>query len=537
MKSRGGLIGIAALLTMSRGAEAACPADDYDPCGADCYRACDCSYAKTSAAVAAAPAGGTVMVPAGSCTWDATLTLQVGVSLIGSGSSDTIIARGGSPLIVYSPPSGSDFLFRVSGFGFDMGGSGKAIELYCDASSPPQTQIRIDHNRVADTDDGAGAVENWGCRGVVDSNRFENLGSPLRNWGVGDGLANWQTYPELEFGSLDDNFYVEDNVFTGLCTYMWADCDQGGRYAYRYNSVSLNQPCWPLLDMHGGRGSLWGTMGAEVYGNLISANGLDVGLMAWRGGRLALFANEVETSSSAYVTIYNNNGCPPDPYGAQQLHNSGHIWLNRNDSGGALIVPAVAEQQCGPIAADVQYWQDNPGCEQPGACADLTTGIGCGPLASRPASCVPGTAYWATDQGCGSLSGLVGDIGTEPARSTIQGTLYKCTDANTWSPYFTPMVYPHPLREQAGGAGGVGGSSSGDSGGGAGTGGAAGVGGLGAGNAGPEPEGCGCRLGAASRHAPVLALPCLAAFAVRRYRRRPNWRDRNAAVSANRLQL
>jgi hypothetical protein len=64
----------------------------------------------------------------------------------------------------------------------------------------------------------------------------------------------------------------------------------------------------------------------------------------------------------------------------------------------------------------------------------LTTGVGVGTLAQRPTQCTagtdiaggsnpPGVGYWATDT----------------------KTLYVCTATNTWTPYYTPYTYPHPL--------------------------------------------------------------------------------------------
>jgi hypothetical protein len=55
-----------------------------------------------------------------------------------------------------------------------------------------------------------------------------------------------------------------------------------------------------------------------------------------------------------------------------------------------------------------------------------TVGVGQGTLATRPATCTPLTAYFATDVG-------------------PQGTLYQCSAPNTWSVYYTPLTYPHPL--------------------------------------------------------------------------------------------
>jgi hypothetical protein len=68
-----------------------------------------------------------------------------------------------------------------------------------------------------------------------------------------------------------------------------------------------------------------------------------------------------------------------------------------------------------------------------------TSGVGEGPLSSRPSSCTTGVAYWATDQG--EWNSL---------QAGPDGRLYKCTATNTWSLYYTPQTFPHPW--QTGGA-------------------------------------------------------------------------------------
>jgi hypothetical protein len=62
-----------------------------------------------------------------------------------------------------------------------------------------------------------------------------------------------------------------------------------------------------------------------------------------------------------------------------------------------------------------------------------TTGMGFGTLANRPSTCTTnalesggGVGYFATDQGA-------------------QGTLYRCSATNTWTVWYTPFAYPHPL--------------------------------------------------------------------------------------------
>ena len=63
-----------------------------------------------------------------------------------------------------------------------------------------------------------------------------------------------------------------------------------------------------------------------------------------------------------------------------------------------------------------------------------TAGLGHGTLANRPATCTPQVGYWATDQGSWNQSGIGG-----------QGQLFVCTAPNTWTLYYTPYTYPHPL--------------------------------------------------------------------------------------------
>jgi hypothetical protein len=56
-----------------------------------------------------------------------------------------------------------------------------------------------------------------------------------------------------------------------------------------------------------------------------------------------------------------------------------------------------------------------------------SAGVGSGTMASRPATCIPNVAYFVTDQ-------------------EVQGTLYQCTAKNTWTRYYQPYTYPHPLQ-------------------------------------------------------------------------------------------
>jgi len=65
---------------------------------------------------------------------------------------------------------------------------------------------------------------------------------------------------------------------------------------------------------------------------------------------------------------------------------------------------------------------------------DGTVGVGVGTLADRPKTCRAGVAYWATDQG-----------EWDSTHDGPDGQLYVCNAPNSWTFYYKPYTYPHPL--------------------------------------------------------------------------------------------
>jgi len=412
--------------------------------------AASCSYADVSAAITSASTEDTINIPAGSCTWSSTLKITKGVNLIGAGKDNlTIVADANIPspnnLIVYAPTpanASNNYPFRISGFTFQLGAkrgiafcSGYAYGMCEDSgymgASVAQTKIRIDNNSFVGTTLPAIEVrgEFWG---VVDSNVFSGIGN--RAWGTGSGYDDWNNHGSLTFGS-PDNLYFEDNTFTAHSVYMITDCDQGGRYVYRYNNISLAADTYPLFDWHGGRnGDTYSCFSGEIYGNSIERNGYGGNLISQRGGKALGYMNVFNvTEGNGKIKIYDNDGCPPPAFYNDQLINDSYYFLNKRGVVGSIIPAYIDSDNCGYITEGVSFFHDGS-----------SPNVGCGHLSSLPTACSTGEGYWVTNQSCTDLTGM---IGANPA-TPISGTLYKCTATDTWTSYFTPYTYPHPLQNE-----------------------------------------------------------------------------------------
>jgi hypothetical protein len=108
------------------------------------------------------------------------------------------------------------------------------------------------------------------------------------------------------------------------------------------------------------------------------------------------------------------DGIPPTPKGwPHQAIDPIYAWNNKLK--GALV-PAIGHYYT-HVKADRDYYDWT-------SSFDGTSGVGQGLLSGRPATCTPLVAYWATDT----------------------NTLYQCSTKNTWTIYYKPYTYPHPLQ-------------------------------------------------------------------------------------------
>ena len=124
-----------------------------------------------------------------------------------------------------------------------------------------------------------------------------------------------------------------------------------------------------------------------------------------------------------------------------------YIWNNTGGIVSGWGGSTNSDQSGGRVVANRDYYPSASGVQtSPTSPFDGTSGTGWGVLANRPTTCAPGVAYFATDQGSWNTSSS-NPYGVQ--QNGADGVLYKCTAPNTWTLYYTPYTYPHPLQTGA----------------------------------------------------------------------------------------
>ena len=380
-------------------------------------------------------------------------------------------------------------MVRVSGFRFTNSTGGPNFSYGFNSGDPALTSFRIDHNTFL-AQSGytialgfqSAAASKWG---VIDHNSFDDTtggsaqmifyGAGDTDWGLGvmAGTAN--------------AVYIEDNDFTYTAERLagsGGDGSNGGAQVWRYNNITNSRPA-----VHGRCHN--GPVNFEVYNNTIdSSDGYRV--VHHQGcGEMIVFGNTI-TPNTASMALQHYRSSNPNPEGCgtcdglqvgdgnrsptatyrgypcekqpartgggvyrpvytwnNRYGNGNLIQLNIEDAGGTTF---LAQH----MVAGRDHFQASTLTVQSSASSPFNGnissngGIGYGTLANRPTTCET-SSETAFGNGAAGAGYFATDVGS-------QGTLYTCSATNTWSVYYTPYTYPHPLV--GGGEGGGGGGPS-----------------------------------------------------------------------------
>jgi hypothetical protein len=444
----------------------------------------------------------TVNIPAGICTWNTGINFAVPsgsqrLSIIGAGNQSVIGGDDATVIIDNVPHSPTDNAtlqittgsaaqsFRLSGITFEQNGTGNSTYNGVLRISGNSQSFRMDHMHFNQIYTVSADVDGW-MYGAIDHSLFDLVPGSVNN-GVRVGHTAWNNY-NFGDGSWADSttfgsnrfIFMEDNTFNGGAA---DDCNNGGRIVFRHNTVNKS-----FFQGHEMEDRNRGCRAVEVYDNTFNADtsivedgqsvdfrmgtGLVWGNTSTNAPQLIIFNNDrtntghgftaapngwgycgTATAASAGQPASNWDQNPRSAYGYACIDQVGrgkgnllsqsywpvtaswpnnalepvYEWRNQWNA-----VPGYAYQtpcntnDSNTIVANRDYYCDTEvwgGASFAGATFTGTVGTGSGTLSARPSSCTPNVAYWASDT----------------------NTLYQCTAQNTWTAYYTPYVYPHPL--------------------------------------------------------------------------------------------
>jgi hypothetical protein len=253
--------------------------------------------------------GDTIIIPAGTCTWTSSVTINVGITVKGTGTPNTggsTMGAGASTTSLVDSIGGPFFIIGNLTFGktakveqmnmAPVSGAGSnsitgAIQVTgtCNPSGCPQ--VRVDNINFAanqwETPLSYGFILLDNVFGVVDHNtaKESTSGSPalvqvsFSGW-KGIGLFGDNSFASADTFGTAQTLFIENNFLDGVrgSENDWFGSNGGGgaRYACRFNTVT-NMSGTGVCSAHGTAwsGRARGQRQVEVYYNTVSANTCD----------------------------------------------------------------------------------------------------------------------------------------------------------------------------------------------------------------------------------------------------------------------
>lgn len=471
-----------------------------------------------------------VNIPAGTSAWTSNLTYTVpaavtnltiqgsttinctgtaGTSSFSCSAADNSIIEDGyassdSPLVINL--SGVNSTFRLTGLTIE-GGSGSAKNNGILQISGPSHNFRLDHihfNATTYTDisspsfmsrlfgdlegvvdhvicDNGGSSDTTNCTGFSNS-ISDNIGEGDGPWAAG---SQWGTASFL---------FMESSVVNGG---MLGDCDTGGRFVVRYNTLKNGSMNSAIIHNHGTKsqgGRIRGCRAYEAYHNyIVGPSSSSYAAIGSAGGTALVWSNTLAGGYNrlAAISATRNDGSEtetntPNGWGycgtAVNSNGAGSGWDgNTNASTGYPCLDGLGRGQgqalngqnfpnalnsaTGTISFPQEYlepiyfWgntipngltemdlrdessQFNRDVYIEAASFNGSSGTGTGLLSARPAACTPGPGgtFGASPTGSYGVAYFATDA------NGGKGELYVCTSTNTWTGIYQPYTYPHPL--------------------------------------------------------------------------------------------
>jgi len=440
--------------------------------------AASCDRTDVIMAINAAASGDTVAVPAGICSWSSVVNMSSlkDMTILGAGIDQTVLT---CSTVCFDVPN--TVTTRISGFTFNES------EITYSGGVAAGKTFRLDHNKFS-------APSTWRVititgghpvrhpMGLIDHNDFLNYGVHINgtDMSLADGPHQHQLWAEaLPLGMASGVVYVEDNSFVGTLHQNAIDGNYAARFVFRFNTLSGVT----YAEVHSVQGANRAVRLWEFYGNTYTKSESNWYPLAFvRGGTGVIFSNQLSANYTNDILLDNVRSCrdvaemvgkcdgssswdqntpgmngyacrdqvgrgadstlwaPGSPY-AQPLMPA-YFWRNiKGESTPLSVVVGSEGEDCPVVGEDLNaaHIVANRDWYNESASFDGTTGVGSGPLAARPATCAIGVGFWATDQGEWNSN-----------QSGADGQLYKCTAPDTWSLYYTPFFYPHPLNVLSG---------------------------------------------------------------------------------------
>lgn len=274
------------------------------------------ALADVAACIRNATSGDTINVPAGRATWTGSLIIPEGktINLIGAGSSSdgtTIIMSGSGNISALSPN------YQISHFRFlaEYGNTKPIIDA-------KNIGWRIHHNYFGHVTPGyttrgntefiipTGANDGVLGRhpeGLIDSNIFSDGRIVVYGESSTELAAQNALWAEDSAIGTGNAVYVENNIFSDRLTGNVIDSNNGGKYVFRYNSVSEGNysdeaPIYVMAHSLQGKAER-GAKSWEVYNNSFTYNNDKSYALAFMRGGTGMFYNNVLTASSSRTYI------------------------------------------------------------------------------------------------------------------------------------------------------------------------------------------------------------------------------------------